>query len=446
MSHTISLEINKRILSIELGRMAKQADGSAFVRYGDTVMLVTATSKKEPREDKPFLPLIVDYRENTYAAGKIPGGFFKREGRPSEREILIARLIDRPVRPLFPEGYFCETQVVGLLLSADLENEPDTLGVIGASAALYFSDIPFIKPIGAVKIGWIGGQYVINPTVKEMETSPLNLLVVGTEDGVTMIECGGQEVDEEILLGGIAAAVDPIRMIIDMQKEHYLKLGIRKRAFTPKPRNEAAYAEMENRIGAAPRPPCRRRARKSRKPRSKKILADQLAGIPEEDADRKAEAKRLFERLQEKIARRLTLDEGVRVDGRGFDDIRPITIEVGPLPRTHGSALFTRGETQALATVTLGTTEDAQRIDGLGEETQKRFMLHYNFPAFSVGEVGLCGAPAAERSDTAPWPRRPSCRPSPPMKFSPTPSASSPTSWNRTARRPWPPSAAACSP
>ncbi|MGD0783139.1 MAG: polyribonucleotide nucleotidyltransferase, partial [Candidatus Aminicenantales bacterium] len=181
MPHTISLEINKRILSIELGRMAKQADGSAFVRYGDTVMLVTATSKKEPREDKPFLPLIVDYRENTYAAGKIPGGFFKREGRPSEREILVARLIDRPVRPLFPEGYFCETQVVGLLLSADLENEPDTLGVIGASAALYFSDIPFAKPIGAVKIGWIGGQYVVNPTVKEMETSPLNLLVVGTE-------------------------------------------------------------------------------------------------------------------------------------------------------------------------------------------------------------------------------------------------------------------------
>ncbi len=172
MSHTISLEINKRILSIELGRMAKQADGSAFVRYGDTVMLVTATSKKEPREDKPFLPLIVDYRENTYAAGKIPGGFFKREGRPSEREILIARLIDRPVRPLFPEGYFCETQVVGLLLSADLENEPDTLGVIGASAALYFSDIPFVKPIGAVKIGWIGGQYVINPTVKEHGDEP----------------------------------------------------------------------------------------------------------------------------------------------------------------------------------------------------------------------------------------------------------------------------------
>ena len=251
MSHTISLEINKRILSIELGRMAKQADGSAFVRYGDTVMLVTATSKKEPREDKPFLPLIVDYRENTYAAGKIPGGFFKREGRPSEREILVARLIDRPVRPLFPEGYFCETQVVGLLLSADLENEPDTLGVIGASAALYFSDIPFAKPIGAVKIGWIGGQYVVNPTVKEMETSPLNLLVVGTEDGVTMIECGAQEVDEEVLLGGIAAATDPIRRIIELQKEHYLKLGIRKRAFTPKPQNEAAYAEMESKIGAA---------------------------------------------------------------------------------------------------------------------------------------------------------------------------------------------------
>jgi len=393
MSHTISLEINKRILSIELGRMAKQADGSAFVRYGDTVMLVTATSKKEPREDKPFLPLIVDYRENTYAAGKIPGGFFKREGRPSEREILVARLIDRPVRPLFPEGYFCETQVVGLLLSADLENEPDTLGVIGASAALYFSDIPFVKPIGAVKIGWIGGQYVVNPTVKEMETSPLNLLVVGTEDGVTMIECGAQEVDEEILLGGIAAAVDPIRMIIDVQKEHYLKLGIRKRAFTPKPFNEAAYAEMEKGIGAALKAALQTPGKKAAEAAVLKILTDYLAAIPEENADQKAEAKSLFERLQEKTARRLTLDEGIRVDGRGFDDIRPITIEVGPLPRTHGSALFTRGETQALATVTLGTTEDCQRIDGLGEETQKRFMLHYNFPSFSVGEVGFLRAP-----------------------------------------------------
>ena len=393
MSHTISLEINKRILSIELGRMAKQADGSAFVRYGDTVMLVTATSKKEPREDKPFLPLIVDYRENTYAAGKFPGGFFKREGRPSERETLVARLIDRPVRPLFPEGYFCETQVVGLLLSADLENEPDTLGVIGASAALYFSDIPFVKPIGAVKIGWIGGAYVVNPTVKEMETSPLNLLVVGTEDGVTMIECGGQEVDEELILGGITAATEPIRRIIELQKEHYVKLGIRKRAFTPKPHNEAAYADMESRIGAALTAALQTPGKKAAEAAVEKILADTLAALPEENPDQKAEAKRFFERLQEKTARRLTLDEGIRMDGRGFDDIRPISIEVGLLPRTHGSALFTRGETQSLATVTLGTTEDAQRIDGLGEEMQKRFMLHYNFPAFSVGEVGFMRGP-----------------------------------------------------
>ena len=207
--------------------------------------------KGRPSEDKPFLPLIVDYRENTYAAGKIPGGFFKREGRPSEREILVSRLIDRPIRPLFPEGYFCETQVVGLLLSADLENEPDTLGIIGASAALCFSDIPFTKPIGAVKVGLIDGRYVINPTAKELEASPLNLLVVGTEDGVCMIEAGAKEVDEETMLGAIAAAMEPIRRIIEIQKEHLRQLDIKKREFTPKPINPAKMAEIERKIGPA---------------------------------------------------------------------------------------------------------------------------------------------------------------------------------------------------
>jgi polyribonucleotide nucleotidyltransferase len=393
MSQTISLEINNRILSIEIGKVGKQADGSALVRCGDTIMFVSATSKKEAREGKPFLPLIVDYRENTYAAGKIPGGFFKREGRPTEREILVARLIDRPIRPLFPEGYFYETQVVGLLLSADLENEPDTLGIIGASAALYFSDIPFTKPIGAVKVGLINDRYVINPTAKELEGSPLNLLVVGTEDGIGMIEAGAKEVDEEKMLGAIAAAMDPIRAIIEIQKEHYQKLNIKKREFTPKLPNQAKMDEFETKIGPALFEAIQTSGKKASEDAVDKLLKGLIEAIPEENEDERAEAKDLFYRIQEKLARKLILDQRKRVDGRQFDDIRPISIEVGMLPRTHGSALFTRGETQCLATVTLGTVEDVQRLDGLGEETKKRFMLHYNFPPFSVGEVAFLRGP-----------------------------------------------------
>jgi len=393
MSQTASLEIGGRVLSLEIGKIARQADGAVTIRYGDTVMFVSATSKKEPREDRPFLPLIVDYRENTYAAGKIPGGFFKREGRPSEREILTARLIDRPIRPLFPEGYFCETQIVGLLLSYDQENEPDALGVIGASAALYWSDIPYTEPIGAVKVGLKDGRYVINPTAKEIEQSPLNLLVVGTESGVTMIECGAREIEEETILGAIAAAQEPIRRIIDLQKDLFGKLEIQKRPFVPKPVDEAKFAEIESRIGAALKAAIRTPGKKASEAAVAGILQDLLAGLPEDNDEERAEAKRLFERLEEKLSRRLILDEGVRPDGRGLDDIRPITAEAGLLPRTHGSALFTRGETQCLATVTLGTFEDVQRLDSLGEESEKRFMLHYNFPPFSVGEVGFLRGP-----------------------------------------------------
>jgi len=393
MSHTLSLEINHRILSIEIGKVGKQADGSALVRYGDTIMFVTATSKKEAREDKPFLPLIVDYRENNYAAGKIPGGFFKREGRPTEREILVSRLIDRPIRPLFPEGYFCETQVVGLLLSADLENEPDTLGIIGASAALCFSDIPFTKPIGAVKVGLIDGRYVVNPTAKELEGSPLNILVVGTEEGVCMIEAASKEVDEDTMLAAVAAAMEQIRRIIDVQKEHLRRLDIKKREFVAKPIVLEKMAEIERKVGPALLEAIQVPGKKASDEAVDKVLKALVKEIPEENEDERAEAKDLFSRLEEKFARQLILGQHKRVDGRGFDDIRPISAEVGLLPRTHGSALFTRGETQSLATVTLGTPEDVQRLDGLGEETEKRFMLHYNFPPFSVGEVSFLRAP-----------------------------------------------------
>jgi polyribonucleotide nucleotidyltransferase len=393
MVGTISLEINKRTLSIEIGKVAKQADGSALVRYGDTIMLATATSRKEMKVEKDFLPLIVDYRENTYAAGKIPGGFFKREGRPSEREILVARLIDRPIRPLFPDGYFFDTQIVGLLLSADLENEPDTLGVIGASAALYFSDIPFTTPLGAVKVGIVDGGYVVNPTATELETSPLNMTVVSNEDGIIMIECGAKEVDEEKILEGLRLAHDANLGIIQAQKDLYGRLGIKKREFTAKALNLEKMEQIEREIGPAMFEAMQVKGKLASEAAVAAIRDGYLAAVPEEKEDERAEANALMFKIEEKLFRELVLKKRRRTDGREFDDIRPITIDVGFLPRTHGSALFTRGETQSLATVTLGTVEDAQRLDSLGEESRKTFMLHYNFPPFSVGEVGFLRAP-----------------------------------------------------
>ncbi len=391
--NTLSLEINGRTLSVELNKVATQADGSALVRYGDTVMLVTATSKKEMKEEKEFLPLIVDYRENTYAAGKIPGGFFKREGRPSEREILTARLIDRPVRSLFPEGYHFDTQIVGLLLSADLENAPETLGLIGASCALYFSDIPFSCPMGAVKIGLVDDRFVINPPASELERSPLHMIVVSKEDGIVMIEAGAREVEEEKILEALALAHEANCRIIQAQKDLYAQLNIVKRAFEPKRPDLERTARIEQEIGPTLKEAIQVRGKLAAERAVKAVLNGLLEKIPAENVAERVEAKQIFYALEEKAARRLILDEGKRADGRSFTDIRPISIEVGQLPRTHGSALFTRGETQALATVTLGTFEDVQRIDGLGENSEKRFMLHYNFPPFSVGEVGFLRGP-----------------------------------------------------
>ena len=393
MSNTISLEINKRTLTIDIGRIAKQADGSALLRYGDTMMLVTATSRKEMKDAKAFLPLIVDYRENTYAAGKIPGGFFKREGRPSEREILIARLIDRPIRPLFPEGYFFDTQIVGLLLSADLENEPDTLGVIGASAALYFSDIPYTTPLGAVKVGLVDGHYVVNPTDDELDRSPVNMTVVSNEDGIIMIEAGAKELEEDKILEGLALAHETNQRIIQAQKDLFARLGIKKRAFTPKAVDEEKLARIEREHGPALLEAMQVRGKKANEAALTAVREAALAAVPEDRPEEKLETKELFYKLEEKLFRELVLAKKLRTDGRGFDDIRPISAEVGLLTRTHGSALFTRGETQALATVTLGTFQDAQRLDSLGEESKKRFMLHYNFPPFSVGEVGFLRGP-----------------------------------------------------
>ncbi len=389
----ISLEINNRTLSVEINKVAKQADGSALVRYGDTIMLVSATSKKEVKGKKPFLPLIVDYRENTYAEGKIPGGFFKREGRPSEREILNCRLIDRPIRSLMPEGYFYDTQIVALLLSADVENEPETLGLIGASAALYFSDIPFTTPIGAVKVGYINNKFVINPTHSQFEESSLNMIVVGTEDGIVMIEAEGEELEEEKITEAASVAQVTIDEIIKVQKELYNQLRIKKREFVVEEIDKEKYSKIEKNISSSLYETIMVKDKKAREEKTKMIQDSLLEDIPEENEDERIEVKEIFYQIQKKLVRDLILNEKKRADGRRFDEIRPISIEVGMLPRTHGSALFTRGETQCLATVTLGTFEDVQRIDSLGEEAEKKFMLHYNFPPFSVGEVSFLRGP-----------------------------------------------------
>jgi len=389
----INIEINNRNLSIDIGKIGKQADGTAFLRYGDTIMFVSATSKKEMKEKKPFLPLIVDYRENTYAAGKIPGGFFKRQGRPSEREILVSRLIDRPIRSLFPEGYFYDTQIVALLLSADLENEPDTLGIIGASAALYFSDVPFTTPIGAVKVGYLNNEFVINPTVKQLGESPLNMVVVGTEEGIVMIEAGATEVEEEKIIEGVLLAQKTIDQIIKIQKDLFSRLSIQKREFNVEEIDKAKLKKIEEKISSSLLKAILLKNKKAIEEATKKILDNLLEPIPEEKEDEINETKEIFQNIQKKLLRDLILNEKKRVDGRDFNEIRPISVEVGILPRTHGSALFTRGETQCLATVTLGTFEDVQRLNGLGEKAEKRFMLHYNFPPFSVGEVAFMRGP-----------------------------------------------------
>lgn len=389
----IILEINNRTLSIEIDKIGKQADGSALIRYGDTIIFISATSKKETKGKKSFLPLIVDYRENTYAHGKIPGGFFKREGRPSEREILISRLIDRPVRSLFPEGYFYDTQIVALLLSADLENEPDALGIIGSSAALYFSDIPFTTPIGAVKVGCINNEFIINPTMKQLEESSLNMVVAGIEDGIVMLEAGATEIEEEKIVEAASLAQETIIRIIKAQKDLYSKLKIQKREFVVNEADQEKYTKIEQELSSILLEAIQIKQKKTREEKLKQILNSLLTDIPEENEDEINEIKEIFFQIQKKLVRHMILNEGKRTDGRDFDKIRPISMEIGMLPRTHGSALFTRGETQCLATVTLGTFEDVQRLDGLGAKDEKRFMLHYNFPPFSVGEVFFLRGP-----------------------------------------------------
>jgi polyribonucleotide nucleotidyltransferase len=389
MFEQVSFDLGGRKLTLETGKMARQAHGAIVARYGDSVVLATACMDNKATE-KDFLPLTVDYREYTYAAGKIPGGFFKREGRPSEREILTSRLTDRPLRPLFPEGWATETQIIAMVLSADSENDPDVVAVTAASAALYISKIPFTNPIACVRVGMLEGKLVVNPTIAEQKVSQMNLIIAGSADAIVMVESGALEVSEDTVADALEFGHAEIRKIVAAIRDLGSRVNPTKVTVKPPAFDEALYKEITQKYGERLRDALD--TQKHPKLESYGLVdgvkADIMASIPEEDEEKHKLAYRAFERLRERIFRDDMLIRRRRPDGRAFDQVRQITCEVGVLPRAHGSALFTRGETQALATTTLGTKEDKQRLDLLFEQDVfKRFMLHYNFPPFSVGEV-----------------------------------------------------------
>jgi polyribonucleotide nucleotidyltransferase len=386
---SIDLAGGKRI-SFETGKLAKQAHGSVVVRMGDNVVLATATSNADPREGIDFFPLTVDYREYTYAGGRIPGGFIKREGRPSEREILTSRQIDRPIRPLFPEGFRCETQVISFVLSADTENDPDVCAINGASAALTISDIPFNGPVGAVRVGLVDGQFLINPTYSEMRDSLLNIMVVGTAEGIVMIESGAKEVTEDRVVDAIEFAHGEIKKICAAISDLASRAGKQKRQLTAPEFDESYYRELKSKVGQklADALDTKKYPKIESYTKVAEIKKELKAKLPEGDEAAADKLENYYEVLRERLFREQVTKDRVRPDRRKFDEIRPITIETSVLPRTHGSAIFTRGETQALVTTTLGTSEDVQRLENFEGEKKKNFMLHYNFPPFSVGETG----------------------------------------------------------
>ena len=393
--HQVSVEVGGRPLILETGKIARQANGAIVARYGDTVVLTTACMAPIAN-DRDFLPLTVDYRESTYAAGKIPGGFFKREGRPSEKEILTSRLIDRPMRPLFPESWRNETQIISMVLSAESDNDPDVIAVTGASAAAFCSDLPFDKPIAAVRVGLLNGQLVANPTVDDQKTSLLNIVIAGTEDAIVMVEAGAMEVSEDTVADALEFGHGQIKKIVGAIRELHAQVSPKKVTVEPFQFDQALYRDIDKRYGARLHDALdTQKHPKKASYRLVDALKEEILGaIPEEDEEKRVLAERAFERLRENYFRDDILNKHRRPDGRAFDQIRQITCEVGLLPRVHGSALFTRGETQALATLTLGTKEDMQRLDLLFEQDQfKRFMLHYNFPPFSVGEVKMLRGP-----------------------------------------------------
>jgi polyribonucleotide nucleotidyltransferase len=393
MVQNLKIDFGGRPFSIETGKVARQANGAVLVQYGDTVVLVTAVTAEKRREGIDFLPLTVNYLEMTYAAGRIPGGFFKREGRPSDRETLISRFIDRPLRPLFPKGFQDEIQIIATVLSADQDNDPSILGMIGASAALSISDIPFGGPIAGAKVGRIDGEYVLNPTLAELEMSDIELFVAGSEDAIIMVEGSAKEVKEREILEAILFGHQSLKPVIDLQKQLRSMSGVAPRKFDLRKPEEAIYEKVRAIAEDKLREAFRITEKVRRRERFEEILQLSLQAFAAEDETPQEMVKIAFEEINRKLVRRLILEQKQRIDGRGFSEIRPISCEVGILPRTHGSALFTRGETQVLAVVTFGTSEDEQKINSLTGEIYKSFMLHYNFPPFSTGEVSPLRSP-----------------------------------------------------
>lgn len=389
-----SIKVGGEELIVETGKVAKQADGSVVIRYGETMLLVTAVSMRTAKEGLDFFPLTVEYRESSYSAGRIPGNYFRREGRPSEKEVLTCRLIDRPVRPLFPDGYRFETQIVGTVISSDGENDPDVIAITGASCALYLSDIPFENPIAGIRIGLIDGKYIVNPTFEERRESDLNLVVAGTEEAICMVEAEANEVAENIMLEALMLAHKEIKRLCLWQKELGKALEITKREFAAAAIDENVVADVEktwtDKLRAAL--DTTGKDKLTSYAEIDALKKEVVESYPEEDPGARAAAGKAFSNLKEKIFREDMLVNKRRPDGRKFSEIRPISCEVNWLPRVHGSSLFTRGETQAIVTTTLGTKMDEQYMDDIEKgEVKRRFMLHYNFPPYSVGEAGRFG-------------------------------------------------------
>jgi polyribonucleotide nucleotidyltransferase len=391
MVYSKEVEIGSKILKIETGKLAKQSNGAVTVQYGDTVVLVTVVAG-ESREDLDYFPLSVEYREKAFAVGKIPGGFFKREGKPSEKEILSARLIDRPIRPLFAENYVNDTQVAAFVYSYDNENDADVLGAIGASAALVISDIPFLEPVGEVRIGRINGEFIVNPTNAQVEISDIELVVAGTDSSIMMVEGESKEVSEEVLLDALRFAHQEIKKLVKVQHELRELCGKPKMTVPEKTKDanllndvkELAQDKFKSIVSSV-------LAKEERSAKNKDLEQEVLTALAEKYPEQEKAIKEILHDMEKDLMRNRILEEGLRLDGRNTDQIRPITIELGILPRPHATALFTRGETQSLTTLTLGTKQDEQIIDGLQTEFRKRYILHYNFPPFSVGETGRYG-------------------------------------------------------
>jgi len=384
--NTMRVKIGNNDLVLESGSLAKQASGSVTVHYGGTVVLVTACMSKTAREGIDFFPLTVEYQEKTYAAGRIPGGFFKREGKPSEREILGARLIDRPVRPLFSKGIYNDVQIMAMVLSSDGENDPDVLAVVGASAALTMSDIPFNGPLGCCRVAYVNNEFVVNPTYKQVEESVLEVVIAAKTDGVVMLESRGKEISEELYMQAVRIGLEQAQPIIKLQQEFAKQFGKQKREITYKLLNPELCAKVES-LSVERLKEVYRLSKKEEREEAVAILAKELETTLTAEGYEAADIKEALVEVEKKQVRSIILNENKRIDGRGFKEIRPITCGVSVLPRTHGSSIFTRGQTQSLAVTTLGTGDDEQMIESLEGERYKTFMLHYTFPPFSVGET-----------------------------------------------------------